>query len=90
MQLISKYSIGQLVKFTDKDSPGEPSAIGEITEIVWNAFGIVYNVGGHRVTDDEIIASFSQDKIEVKKTRTRKKKTAVIAINSKDIDTDLK
>jgi uncharacterized protein (UPF0333 family) len=78
MELKCKYSLGQLIKFTGKDLPGEPNKIGEITEIIFNHFGITYNVEGYRVTEDEIIASFSQDVVAVKKTRNRKKKTAII------------
>jgi len=77
MELKSKYNLNQLIKYARKEIKEEPT-IGEITEIRFNGLGIIYIVCGYAVSENEVIASFSQDKIEVKKTRTRKKKTAII------------
>lgn len=78
MELKSKYNLNQLIKYTGKGIPGEIPTIAEITEIIWNTSGVVYSVNGYRVTENEVIASFSQDVVAVKKTRVRKKKTAII------------
>jgi len=87
--LKSKYNLNQLIKYARKEIKEEPT-IGEITEIRFNDLGITYIVCGYAVFENEVIASFSQDVVVVKKTRVRKNKTAVIAIDSKDIDTELK
>ena len=87
MELKSKYNIGQLLKtkHTYEDANAQlhnESIISAVKQIIWDGNAVIYKLENLiEVVQEDILASFSQDVVAVKKTRVRKKKTAPIALN---------